>query len=65
MAPLKSPGLDSMPPLFYQSYWSLVGPKVTKAILLYLNSGTLPNALYHSFITLIPKVKNPEYVSQY
>ena len=65
MAPLKSPGLDSMPPLFYQSYWSLVGPKVTKAILLYLNSGTLPNALCHSFITLIPKVKNPEYVFQY
>ena len=65
MAPLKSPGPDGMPPLFYQSYWSLVGPEVTKAILLYLNSGTLPNALCHSFITLIPKVKNPEYVSQY
>ncbi|KAK9990436.1 hypothetical protein SO802_025421 [Lithocarpus litseifolius] len=24
MAPLKSPGPDSMPPLFYQSYWSMV-----------------------------------------
>ena len=49
MAPLKSPGPDGMPPLFYQNYWSLVGPEVTKALLLYLNSGTLPNALCHSF----------------
>ena len=43
----------------------MVGPDVVKAILLYLNLGTLSNALCHSFITLIPKVKNPEYVSQY
>lgn len=53
MASLKSPGPDGMAPLFYQSYWSLVGMDVKKAILLYLNSGTLPNALCHSFITLI------------
>ena len=30
-----------------------------------LNSGTLPDLLCHSFITLIPKVKNPEFISQY
>lgn len=39
MTPLKSPGPDGMPSLFYQSYWFLVGADVTKAILLYLNSG--------------------------
>ena len=65
MAPLKSLRPDGTPPLFYQSYWSLVGTNVTKAILLYLNSSTLPSALCHSFISLIPKVKNPECVSQY
>lgn len=43
----------------------MVGNDVTEAILIYLNSGTLPSALCHSFITLIPKVKNPKYVSQY
>ena len=35
MTPLKSLGPNGMSPLFYQSYWSLVGTDVTKAILLY------------------------------
>ena len=54
MSPLKSPGPDGMPPLFFQSYWSLVGSDVIEAILCYLNSGTLPKPLCHSLITLIP-----------
>ena len=41
MAPLKSPSPDGMPPLFYQNYWSLIGPDVTLSILHYLNSGVL------------------------
>ena len=65
MALLKSPGPDGMPPIFYQNYWSLVGNDVVDAILMYLNTGTFPSPLGHSFITLIPKVKNPEYISQY
>ena len=65
MAPLKAPGPDGMPPLFYQSYWSLSGFNVSTTILHYLNSGSLPQALGHSFITLIPKVKDPTYVSEF
>ena len=65
MAPLKAPGPDGMPPLFYQSYWSLLGSNVSHSILHYLNSGVLPPALCHSFITLIPKVKDPKYVSEF
>ena len=57
LAPLKSPGLDDMLPLFYQNYWSLVGSDVIETILSYLNLGTFPDLLCHSFITLIPKVK--------
>ena len=41
MAPLKSPGPNSMTPLFYQSYWSLVGSNVTEAILCFLNSTSI------------------------
>lgn len=65
MTPLKLPGPDGMPSIFYQNYWSLIGNDVTEAILLYLNTSTLPSALCHSFFTLIPKVKNLEYISQY
>ena len=65
MAPFKSPDPDDMPPLFYQNYWSLIGSDVTHSILHYLNNGVLPQSLCHSFITLILKVKNPEYVSQF
>ena len=65
MTPLKLPGPDGMPSIFYQNYWSLIGNDVIEAILLYLNTGTLPSALCHSFFTLIPKVKNLEYISQY
>ena len=65
MSPLKSPGPNGMPPIFYQHYWSLVGNDVVDDILYFLNSGNLPPSLCHSFITLIPKVHSPEYISQY
>ena len=42
MAPLKAPGLDGMPPLFYQNFWGTVSHDVTSSILIWLNSGTLP-----------------------
>ena len=32
-------------------------------MLCFLNSGSIPNSLNHTFITLIPKKKNPEYVT--
>ena len=65
MAPLKAAGPDGMPPLFYQNYWPLLGNDVTQFVLHFLNSGSLPAALGHSFVTLIPKVKNSESVSQF
>ena len=62
MAPLKSPGPDGMPPLFFQYYWDLVGKDITTYVLSFLNSASLPENLNHTFITLIPKVKNPKLV---
>ena len=57
MAPLKAPGLDGMPLLFYQSFWQNIGPEVSEAVLSCLNFGTLLKSINHTFITLIPKVK--------
>ena len=65
MAPLKAPGPDGMPLLFYQNFWSLVGSDVTTSILYYLSSGSLPTPLNHTFITLIPKTKNPKRVIEF
>ena len=57
MAPLKAPGLDSMPPLFFQHYWESIGVDVVKAVVSCLNSTSIESGLNHTFISLIPKVK--------
>ena len=56
MSPLKAPGLDGMPPLFYQHFWGSINNDVTSFILSWLNLGTLPSPLNHTFITIIPKI---------
>ena len=65
MAPLKASGPDGMPPLFYQHFWSTMQHDVTLAILSWLNSGILPEPINHRLITLIPKIDNPELVSNF
>ena len=63
MAPLKAPGPDGMPPLFNQHCWGVVENDVTSSVLSWLNLGTLPHPFNHIFIKLIPKKKNPKYVT--
>ena len=65
MAPLKAPGPNGMPSFFYQTYWSEVGMDITQAVLSCLNSNFILKSINHTFINLIPKVKNPERVSKF
>ena len=65
MAPLKVPGPNGMPPLFYQHFWATMQHDVTSAILSWLNSGILPKPSNHTLITLIPKIANPEHMSEF
>lgn len=52
-------------PLFFQTYWTNVGMDVTQAVLSCLNSGSILKSINHAFITLIPKVNNPDRVSDF
>ena len=65
MAPLKAPGPDGMPPLFYQHFWPLVDKDVTSSVLMWLNLGILPSPINHTFITLVSKVDSPELVIEF
>lgn len=42
MYPLKAPGPNAMPLLFFQHFWPKVGKEVTRTVLDFLNSGIVP-----------------------
>ena len=62
MAPLTAPGPDGMSPIFYKSFWHIVGEDVRTMVLQVLNLGVVPESLNSTFIALIPKVKQPRKV---
>lgn len=55
MASKKSPGPDGMSPLFYKTYWKIIGVDVHTAVADFFRCGKLSTAANHTFITLIPK----------
>ena len=55
MSPMKAPRPDGMPPLFFQHFWPMIEGDVTQSVLSWLNSGTLPHLVNHTFITLVQK----------
>jgi len=65
MHPLKAPGPDGFHAYFFQKYWHIVEEKVCKVVLQVLRGNHMPQGLNDTFLTLIPKVPNPERVSQF
>lgn len=45
MEPLKAPGPNGMPPLFYGQFWPSIGEEVSDAILECLNLGSISPSL--------------------
>jgi hypothetical protein len=61
----KSPSPDSLPPLFFKHYWSIVKPEVIIAVQKFFQSGRLLKPLNHTFITLIPKIDGASSMNQF
>ncbi|XP_056687291.1 uncharacterized protein [Spinacia oleracea] len=62
---VKAPGPDGFGAFFFKDSWSIVGDKVISAILDMLQQGKLLKELNHIVITLIPKTKCPNNVSDF
>lgn len=65
MGPLKAPGPDGFPGMFYQKYWQEEGEDTCRAVTSFFSGGFLLRELNKTNIVLIPKVANPESLSQF
>ena len=65
MYPLKAPGPNGMPPLFYKHFWSTCERVVCKTVLDFLNHGISPPNFNQTHVVLVPKVKEPKHVTDF
>ncbi|KAM1949581.1 hypothetical protein ACFX15_009620 [Malus domestica] len=65
MQPSKASGPDGMNPFFFQKFWNIVGEDITNAIKNFQASGKLLKQINFTYVSLIPKTKQPEEVTQF
>lgn len=65
MAPLKAPGVDGFPAIFFQRYWHIIGPDISSYCLSILNGKNKIGDINKTHIVLIPKVEKPKNLSQF
>jgi len=60
----KAPGPDGFHAIFYQHFWETIGNNLIHLALSVLSGHDFPETLNDTFPALIPKVENPQMVSQ-
>jgi hypothetical protein len=65
MHPNKSPGPDGFTAGFYIKHWDLLKESVCVAIRRFLEGGDMPEIVNRTVLVLIPKIKQPQDLSQY
>jgi len=65
MGPSKAPGPDGFTAGFFQRHWALVKDSVLSAVLGFLNRGEMSNEVNKTVLVLIPKVTNPQELTQF
>ena len=65
MGSFKAPGPDGFQPVFYQRCWETVGASVVRFVLLFFETGQLPEGTNDALVVLIPKVMKPESITQF
>lgn len=63
--PEKTPGPDGMTGLFYQKYWSTIGPQVIKMVQDFFHSDSFDPQLNETNICLIPKSEQPRDITNF
>ncbi|CAL1407231.1 unnamed protein product [Linum trigynum] len=65
MGPFKAPGVDGLNPLFYQRFWSLVGPDVLNFAASCWSDPSKIHILNQATLVLIPKVMSPSLIQHF
>lgn len=65
MGPYKSPGMDGLPPVWFQNFWDLVAPNMYSLCKSVFQDGNRLRPINETLVVLIPKVEQPEKISQF
>ncbi|XP_061367124.1 uncharacterized protein LOC133310245 [Gastrolobium bilobum] len=65
MPPLKAPGADGYPAMFYQKNWEMLKSQIFNSMQYYLKNPSQIGEINHTLIVLIPKIDRPCMMKQF